>query len=467
MSEVKVPEGYKQTEVGVIPKDWEIKPLGAVVKENRISSGLYKDKNSYGSGTSIIKLGDVFSNDIFNPNSVQKVEADEAEIQRYKIKVGDLIVALASVKLEGVGKVMHVTTLEDETIFDHNVALIRTTESINSYFLSYTFKSNYIRSMIASKATQVGTTFLKSSTILQFNIILPTYEEQTAIANALSDIDDLIGSLEKLIAKKEAIKTATMQQLLTGKTRLPEFATREDGSVKGFKQTELGRIPEDWQIKSYADIFTFLSTSSNSRADLSNSGDYGYIHYGDIHTKWHTRLDLSKTSLPKISENLVTSAFVQHGDIVIADASEDYEGVGKSIELSNQSSNPVVSGLHTFLLRDKNEQLSDGFRGLINDIPVVKASIQRLATGLKVYGISKKNLMTVMIPFPHKKEQTAIATILSDMDAEIQVLQQRLEKTKDIKQGMMQQLLTGKVRLLDSSAKSDIQTLASKGELQA
>ena len=158
MSEVKIPEGYKQTEVGVIPEDWKITPLGEIVQENRISSGLYKDKNSYGSGTSIIKLGDVFSNDVFNPNTVQKVEADEAEIQRYKIKVGDLFIALASVKLEGVGKVMHVTTLEDETIFDHNVALIRTTESINSYFLSYTFKSNYIRSMIASKATQVGTT---------------------------------------------------------------------------------------------------------------------------------------------------------------------------------------------------------------------------------------------------------------------------------------------------------------------
>ena len=262
MTEVKIPEGYKQTEVGVIPKDWEIKPLGAVVKENRISSGLYKDKNSYGSGTSIIKLGDVFSNDIFNPNSVQKVEADEAEIQRYKIKVGDLIIALASVKLEGVGKVMHVTTLEDETIFDHNVALIRTTESINSYFFSYTFKSNYIRSMIASKATQVGTTFLKSSTILQFNIILPTYEEQTAIATALSDVDNLMQSLEKLIAKKEAIKTGTMQQLLTGKTRLPEFATREDGSAKGFKQTEIGQIPEDWALSPMREVIYYCSAGA-------------------------------------------------------------------------------------------------------------------------------------------------------------------------------------------------------------
>ena len=428
MSEVKIPEGYKQTEVGVIPEDWKITPLGEIVQENRISSGLYKDKNSYGSGTSIIKLGDVFSNDIFNPNSVQKVEADEAEIQRYKIKVGDLIIALASVKLEGVGKVMHVTTLEDETIFDHNVALIRTTESINSYFLSYTFKSNYIRSMIASKATQVGTTFLKSSTILQFNIILPTYKEQTAIATALSDVDDLIGSLEKLITKKEAIKTATMQQLLSGKTRLPEFAIRDDGIAKGFKQTELGWIPEDWEVVQMGDIGKFgrgrvISNREIDRSitdsypvyssQTSNDGIMGYIDTFDFEGEYITW----------------TTDGVNAGKVFYRNGKFNCTNVCGSIKVYNQNTN---------------------FIALAMSIRARKYVSTNLANPKLMNGVAKKVLISTPTLI---EEQTAIATILSDMDSEIQALQKRLDKTRDIKQGMMQQLLTGKVRLVSSTNK--------------
>ena len=465
MSEVKVPDGYKQTEVGVIPKDWGVSLLMDITTDmlQGINTAIDKPEYVY-AGVPILKANNVID---------QVISLDDADQisyksylkynQRYSVKRNDFLFSNIGARL-GTGALWE---SDIAATFAWNVMrIIPDPRKVSPKFLAQLINSPKQSEEIRAQQSGSGMGFVPKATMQKLLLPLPKLKEQTAIATALSDIDNLIGSLEKLTAKKEAIKTGTMQQLLTGKTRLPEFATREDSSAKGFKQTELGRIPEDWEVKSYADIFTFLSTSSNSRADLSNSGDYGYIHYGDIHTKWHTRLDLSKTSLPKISENLVTSAFVQHGDIVIADASEDYEGVGKSIEILNQSSKPVVSGLHTFLLRDKNEQLSDGFRGLINDIPVVKASIQRLATGLKVYGISKKNLITVMIPVPDKKEQTAIATVLSDMDTEIQALQQRLDKTRDIKQGMMQQLLTGKVRLLDSSVKSDTQTLASKGELQ-
>lgn len=430
MSEVKIPEGYKQTEVGVIPEDWELKMLGEIVQENRISSGLYKDKNSYGSGTSIIKLGDVFSNDVFNPNTVQKVEADEAEIQRYKIKVGDLFIALASVKLEGVGKVMHVTTLEDETIFDHNVALIRTTESINSYFLSYTFKSNYIRSMIASKATQVGTTFLKSSTILQFNIILPTYEEQTAIATALSDVDDLIGSLEKLIAKKEAVKTATMQQLLTGKTRLPEFATHEDGNPKGFKQTELGRIPEDWENKELGEI------SQINMGQSPKSTSYNKLSIGLPLVQGNADISSRKTIVRNYTSEITKKA--DKGDLILSVrapvgevAVADFDCcIGRGVCSIKFPNNFLYHWLVSF--EDKWEKFSKGST---------------------FDSINSNELKIIQLPIPSKKEQTAIATILSDMDSEVQALQKRLDKTHDIKQGMMQQLLTGKVRLVSSTNK--------------
>ncbi|MGI3476534.1 restriction endonuclease subunit S [Providencia stuartii] len=133
----------------------------------------------------------------------------------------------------------------------------------------------------------------------------------------------------------------------------------------------------------------------------------------------------------------------------MADASEDYEGIGKSVEVFNVADKQLIAGLHTFLLRDKYKVLADGFRGYLHTIPSVKNTFDRLATGMKVYGISKNNLSTVCIPVPSPEEQTAIATILSDMDEEIQALKQRLSKTRQIKRGMMQELLTGKTRLVN------------------
>ncbi|MCX9537844.1 restriction endonuclease subunit S [Vibrio cholerae] len=239
-----------------------------------------------------------------------------------------------------------------------------------------------------------------------------------------------------------------MQQLLTGKKRLPQFAKNEDGTPKGYKKSELGEIPEDWNLKAYGDIFTFLSTSTNSRADLSSYGDLGYIHYGDIHTKWNHTLDLERVSIPYISSKLVSSSFVEDGDVIMADASEDYEGIGKSVEVMNVGNSEVVSGLHTFLLRDKLNVLAKGYRGYIHSIPSVKKAFDRLATGLKVYGLSKGNLASVLIPIPLKEEQECIAGILLDMDKEVRALENRLKKNCQIKQGMMQELLTGKTRLV-------------------
>lgn len=238
-----------------------------------------------------------------------------------------------------------------------------------------------------------------------------------------------------------------MQQLLTGKTRLPEFALREDGTPKTYKESELGQIPEDWDIKSYGEIFKFLSTANNARDDLGEEGDYSYIHYGDIHTKFNECIDCEKVSFPKIDKEKVSSVFVKSGDLVMADASEDYAGIGKSIEMINVNSN-MVAGLHTFLLRDEKKYYVDGFKAYLHLIPKVKKSMDRLATGLKVYSLSKTVLKTIFVPIPLKEEQSAIVAFLNDMNLDIEISEQKLAKFKLIKQGMMQELLTGKTRLV-------------------
>lgn len=438
-----IPSGYKQTEVGVIPEDWEVVTLGDI---GQTVIGLTYSPNDVADfGTLVLRSSNVQNGKLaYADNVYVNMELPERVI----VKQGDILICVRNGSRQLIGKCALIDENAEGSAFGAFMSIFRTKYSV---FVFYQFQSDLIQNQINEI---MGATInqITNKDMSGFKITLPSDEkEQTAIANALSDVDALISELEKLIAKKQAIKTATMQQLLTGRTRLPQFALRDDGTPKGTKLSELGEIPEDWEVKTYGEVFTFLSTSTNSRADLSEDGDFGYVHYGDIHTEWNNKLDLNKERLPRISKNIVSSAFVMDGDLIMADASEDYEGIGKTVEVFNVGDKQLVAGLHTFLLRDKEKVLADGFRGYLHSIPAVKSSFDRLATGMKVYGISKNNLSSVCIPVPSLEEQTAIATILSDMDAEIQALEQRLGKTRQIKQGMMQELLTGKTRLIQGS----------------
>ncbi|MET1281358.1 restriction endonuclease subunit S [Vibrio navarrensis] len=449
-----VPVGYKQTEVGVIPEDWDVSTLMEITVDmlQGINTAIDKPEYVY-SGVPILKANNVIDQVVSLGNADQiSLKSYLKYNQRYSVKRNDFLFSNIGARL-GTGALWESDVI---ATFAWNVMrIIPDTRKVFPNFLAQLINSPKQSEKIQSEQSGSGMGFIPKATMQKLLLPLPRLEEQTAIANALSDVDALISELEKLIAKKQAIKTATMQQLLTGRTRLPQFALREDGTPKGTKLSELGEIPEDWEVKTYGEVFTFLSTSTNSRADLSEDGDFGYVHYGDIHTEWNNKLDLNKERLPRISKNIVSSAFVMDGDLIMADASEDYEGIGKTVEVFNVGDKQLVAGLHTFLLRDKEKVLADGFRGYLHSIPAVKSSFDRLATGMKVYGISKNNLSSVCIPVPSLEEQTAIATILSDMDAEIQALEQRLGKTRQIKQGMMQELLTGRVRLISGELKMD------------
>ena len=214
---------------------------------------------------------------------------------------------------------------------------------------------------------------------------------------------------------------------------------------KGYKKSDIGIFPEDWDVKSYGDIFYFLKTATYSRAELTQIDDVKYVHYGDIHTRWNFYLDVSKNDLPGISiEKAKGYSLLQNGDIIMADASEDYSGIGKSVEVQNISDTKAIAGLHTFLFRDINGVFVDGYKAYLHSIACVKKQFDELATGMKVYGVSKTNLKKVILPIPTKAEQTAIATFLSDTDALITSLEKLLEKKRAIKQGVMHELLEPK-----------------------
>jgi len=144
--------------------------------------------------------------------------------------------------------------------------------------------------------------------------------------------------------------------------------------------------------------------------------------------------------------------FLQVGDVIFVDALEDFAAVGKSLEITRGPEDGVVSGLHTIAARFDKTVLVDGFKGYLQFIPDFRRQLLRLATGTKVYAIQRSHIASIALERPAVEEQRAIAAVLVDMDAEIAALESRREKVRQVKQGMMQVLLTGKVRLVQDKS---------------
>lgn len=226
------------------------------------------------------------------------------------------------------------------------------------------------------------------------------------------------------------------------------MSTTTPHTQTAYKDTPIGKIPADWEVKKIGEIFNSFPTASYSRADLVEEGEILYLHYGDIHTKFDFHLDVSKATLPSITEEkLKKYEVVKEGDWVLCDASEDYDGVGKSVEIVNLDDKKLIAGLHTFLLREKGNFFAPYFKGYVALNESVRKQFQKLATGTKVYSLSKETLLSVKIPLPPLSEQKRIAEVLSTWDKAIQLTEQLIRQKEQRKKWLMQNLLTGKMRL--------------------
>lgn len=240
-----IPAGYKLTEVGVIPDDWVVSTMSSLT--SLMTNGFVGTAKTHYTeahdGVTYIQGYNVEENK-FNFHGIKKVSAEfHRKNAKSCLRAGDLLM----VQTGDVGLVT-VVPPELEGANCHALIINRFRAEYNSAYFSFLFNSQQGR--LRLKELETGTTMkhINVGDLLNFVVAYPPDKvEQTAIANVLSDTDELIDALEQLIAKKQAIKTATMQQLLTGRTRLPQFALRPDGTPKGYKSSELGQIPEDWE----------------------------------------------------------------------------------------------------------------------------------------------------------------------------------------------------------------------------
>lgn len=219
----------------------------------------------------------------------------------------------------------------------------------------------------------------------------------------------------------------------------------------GYKQTEIGVLPESWETITFEDCFAILPNNTLSRAELNyNGGEVQNIHYGDILVKYPAVLDCATEGLPYINAENVAKAskgFLRDGDVIMADTAEDVI-VGKSTEVIGIGEQKVVSGLHTIPCRPKDEEMfAPKWLGYFMNHSTYHDQLIPYITGTKVSAISKSAISGTMIAAPKKEEQAEIVGALHDIDALISNLEKLIAKKKAIKQGAMQELLTGKRRL--------------------
>lgn len=360
------------------------------------------------------------------------------ESPEIKLEDGDVVLVKTGSTF---GKTAYVENLTWPTTLNPQMIVfkdIRMNKRLFAYFMAFSRMQKQINASIVGGAIPT----LSQEQIYHFSIEYPINRtEQNAIAKVLSDIDNLIVSIQKLINKKKSIKCSAMQELLTGKRRLAGF--------NGI-----------WSKKYFGEIFEFMPTNALTREHMGTAGTVKNIHYGDILTKYGAWLDADDRTIPTITdENLIdkysSANYVRSGDIIIADTAED-NTVGKAVEIINVNTR-MLSGQHTILCRPQ-EKFAERFLGYyINSVDFHNQMIPYI-TGIKVSSISKASLVLLEMEIPSVEEQETIAQILSDMDEEIEQLEKKLAKYQQIKQGMMQELLTGHIRLLESTEQSQTKT---------
>lgn len=419
---MEVKKGYRKTDVGVIPEDWVAKQLGSLGKFRGGSGFPTKYQGDIEGDYPFFKVSDMNN----EGNSTFMINSNNWISENTRKQIGANTFPANTIVFAKIGAAIFLERkkiLSQESCIDNNMmGFVLDDGTAHHRFVHYLFLSIQLGKLVAATALPS----LNGRDIAGLAYGIPKLPEQTAIAAVLSDADALIISLEKLITKKRNIKQGAMQELLMPK--------------------------EGWVMKKLGEIFTFSGGYSASREQLSNDG-FCYLHYGDIHGAKKTFINVKNeyTEIPKLKillKNVSPKSLLSNGDIVFVDASEDDEGTSRHIVVKNTDGIPYISGLHTIVAKSKDNSLDNDFKRYCFQTKVVKSQFKFYAVGTKVSGISKANIAKIEIAIPSKAEQTRIATILTNMDTEIEVLKQKLAKYRMIKQGMMQELLTGKTRLI-------------------
>lgn len=411
-----VKSGYKQTEVGVIPEAWTARPLGElsefITSGSRGWAAFYSDQ-----GALFIRSQNVRAGRLDFDDSQFVTPPQGTEGSRTRVKRSDLLITITG---NSVGNVALVDREFDEAYISQHVGLVRlSTVSLGHYVSHFLSPGSPGNSQIRASQSGQSKPGLTLRNLQDFWVAIPpTDAEQRAIAMALSDVDALLGALERLIAKKRDLKQATMQQLLTGETRLPGFHG-------------------EWELKRLGDVAEMGSGGTpTSSVAAYYDGSIPWVSISDM-TQGGKVITVTDRNLSRLGFASCAAQMFPAGTVLYA----MYASLGEC----SVAGVPLCSSQAILGIRPSNS-LNNQF--LYYYLTSLKPIVKSLGQQGTQANLNKGMVQDFRISLPSLQEQAVIATMLSDMDAELASLEQRLAKTRTLKQGMMQELLTGKTRLL-------------------
>jgi type I restriction enzyme, S subunit len=419
-----VPNGYQRTEVGVIPNDWNVVPITDATRNIFLGLTSWVDYVDHG-GVPLVRATDIAGGRLsFDAARDISVRQHKKLTQYRKPSRGDVLVS----KSGSLGVCAVVDTDREFSIYE-SIIVLQPRPTLDSGFLLHLMRAEETQTRMIGERVGSTVSHLNLMIFRELRIpIPPTLGEQEAIAEALGDADALIESLEQLVAKKRHLKQAAMQQLLTGKKRLPGF----EG---------------EWKRKRLPDICWFQEGPGVRNKQFTTSGvkllNGTNIFRGALDLDTTTRFIAHKEAHGPYAHFLADA-----GDIVIASSGITIDRFHEKVAYVRDADLPFCMNTSTIRFKPKSDSLSDDYLFQFLCSGDFKEAIGGQATGSAQLNFGPSHLAKVDLPTPPLAEQTAIAQVLTDMDTEIEAIEAKLAKARQIKQGMMHELLTGRTRLV-------------------
>lgn len=409
--------GFKQTEIGEIPDNWEVRRLDSIGSFLK-GKGISKTESLTGD-LPAIRYGEIYTRHHYVIKSYYSFVNFQVAQKAQRLKFGDLLFAGSGETKEEIGKTVAFVD-EIEAYVGGDIIVLRPNLNLNSIFLGYLLNSKEIQKQKAANGQGDAVVHIYQSGLRDVKIPLPPLPEQKAIAEALSDADAWIESLEQLIAKKRLIKQGVMQDLLRPREGWEERAFKE---IAWFQE---GPGLRNWQF----------STTGIKVINVTNL-ERGYLNLSK------TRRHISIVEFEKMYQHFL----IDEGDIVVASSGNSY---GK-VAIVRKRDLPLL--MNTSVIRFKPTQEIDyRFLLLFLKSQSFKDQIDLLITGGAQPNFGPAHLNKIKIWLPSSiTEQNRIATIITELDCEIEAIERQIGKARQIKQGMMQELLTGRVRLVNNN----------------
>ena len=406
-------------------KGWEIKLIGDIFD---FKNGLNKGKDFFGHGTPIVNYNDVYKNRALKRTDIHgKVDLSTDEIRRFDVRKYDVFFTRTSETPGEVGLTSVLLDDIDNCVFSGFVLRARPKEALLApLYCQYCFSTPEVRFHIISGCTYTTRALTNGKQLSAIPIPIPPLPEQQRIAEALSDVDGMISSLEKLIAKYKSIKTACLQQMFpqNGET-VPRM--RLPGFTDAWEQRKLGEMGQ-----------TYTGLSGKTKDDFGH-GQARFVTYMNVFSNPISNPEMTEPIEidPKQNE-------VEVGDVFFTTSSETPEEVGMSSVLLEKRGKTYLNSF-CFGFRP-SEKIDSYYLAYMLRSESARAKITLLAQGISRYNISKNKVMEIAVSLPSLDEQKMIGQYFCQLDNLITLHQRKLEKVQKIKQGMMQQLLTGKIR---------------------